>query len=149
MHMNAESLLNFRRIMKLHEGILKKVCEEYQLTLTEASIICFLKNNPTLDTAGDIVEIRMLSKGNVSQAVESLIQKSLLQRTPDTDDRRKIHLSLLPTALPISNSIDAMQEEFIKELFQGFTEEEYQLYVQLNERFIENTKTALARRKKS
>ena len=33
--MNAESLLNFRRIMKLHEGILKKVCEEYQLTLTE------------------------------------------------------------------------------------------------------------------
>ena len=97
--MNAESLLNFRRIMKLHEGILKKVCEEYQLTLTEASIICFLKNNPTLDTAGDIVEIRMLSKGNVSQAVESLIRKSLLQRTQDTDDRRKIHLSLLPGAL--------------------------------------------------
>ena len=116
MNMNAESLLNFRRIMKLHEGILKKVCEEYQLTLTEASIICFLKNNPTLDTAGDIVEIRMLSKGNVSQAVESLIRKSLLQRTQDTDDRRKIHLSLLPGALPISSSIDTMQEEFMREL---------------------------------
>ena len=149
MNMNAESLLNFRRIMKLHEGILKKVCEEYQLTLTEASIICFLKNNPTLDTAGDIVEIRMLSKGNVSQAVESLIRKSLLQRTQDTDDRRKIHLSLLPGALPISSSIDTMQEEFMRELFQAFTEEEYQLYVKLNERFMENTKTALARRKKS
>ena len=36
----------------------------------------------------------------------------------------------------------------MRELFQGFTEEEYQLYVKLNERFMENTKTALARRKK-
>ena len=47
----------------------------------------------------DIVELRMLLKGNVSQAVESLIQKSLLKREQNKEDRRKIHLSLTPMNL--------------------------------------------------
>ena len=55
--------------------MLKAICEEYRLTLIEATIISFLHNNPAKNTAADIVELRMLSKGNVSQAVESLIQK--------------------------------------------------------------------------
>ena len=50
--------------------------------MTEASIICFLKNNPQLDTAADIVEYKMLAKSHVSQAVESLIQKSMLAGLP-------------------------------------------------------------------
>ena len=40
----------------------------------EADIISFLKNNPGKDTAADIVELRMLSKGAVSKTVEALIQ---------------------------------------------------------------------------
>ena len=31
--------------------------------LVEAQVVSFLHNNPTKDTAGDIVELRMLSKG--------------------------------------------------------------------------------------
>ena len=60
----------------------------------------FLYNNPGKDTAADITELRMLSKGNVSQAVESLIQKGSAKDGPLTRlDRRKIHLSLLPQRL--------------------------------------------------
>ena len=72
-------LLCIRKTVKLYESMLKPVCDHYRLTLIEADIISFLQNNPGKDTAGDIVGLRMLSKGNVSQAVESLIQKSLLQ----------------------------------------------------------------------
>ena len=43
----------------------------------------------------DIVERRMLPKGNVSAGVETLVQKGLLMRRQDQTDRRKIHLSLL------------------------------------------------------
>ena len=79
------------RIVKLYDSMLKPVCERYTLALIEATIISFLYNNPPArDTAADIVEYRMLSKGNVSQAVESLIQKGLLQRCQDTRDRRRI-----------------------------------------------------------
>ena len=62
-------LVLMQRIGKMHEQKLKELCRQYDLSLIEAKIIAFLHNNPTKDTAGDIVELRMLSKGNVTQAV--------------------------------------------------------------------------------
>ena len=95
-------LVQFRQLNKLYECMLKEICGRHKLTLIETTIISFLYNNPGRDTAADIVELRMLSKGNVSQAVELLIQKSLLKRIPDENDRRRIHLELLPDAIPIT-----------------------------------------------
>ena len=66
MAQTTDFLMYFRRIIKLHESMLKEICETYQLTMIEANIISFLYNNPGRDTARDIVELRMLSKGNVS-----------------------------------------------------------------------------------
>ena len=68
MSRTTEFLMNIRSIIKLHESMLREICGEYQLALIEATIISFLHNNPGKDTAADIVELRMLSKGNVSQA---------------------------------------------------------------------------------
>ena len=78
-------LVLMQRIGKMHEQKLKELCRQYDLSLIEAKIIAFLHNNPTKDTAGDIVELRMLSKGNVSQAVDLLCQKGLLSKTADPD----------------------------------------------------------------
>ena len=94
-------LVNIRRIIKLYDSLLKPVCDQYGLVPIEATIISFLYNNPGRDTAAYIVEFRMLSKSNVSQAVESLIQKSLLLRRQDTEDRRRIHLPLPPSPAPL------------------------------------------------
>ena len=72
MNRTTEYLGNIRRIIKLHESMLKEyVCQEYAMTLTEAAVISFLYNNPGKDTAADIVELRMLQKSNVSQAAET------------------------------------------------------------------------------
>ena len=72
----TDLLVLMQRIGKMHEQMLKELCRQYDLSLIEAKIIAFLHNNPTKDTAGDIVELRMLSKGNVSQAVDLLCQNS-------------------------------------------------------------------------
>lgn len=142
----TDFLMNIRGIMKLHESMLKEICEQHGLTLIEANIISFLYNNPGKDTAGDIVELRMLSKGNVSLAVESLIQKNLLRRDPDRVDRRKIHLTLLSSAKPVTAAVEKHRKQFEEEIFQGFTEEERELYRLLNGRILENTRTAMKRR---
>ena len=76
-------LVLMQRIGKMHEQKLKELCRQYDLSLIEAKIIAFLHNNPTKDTEGDIAELRMLSKGNVSQAVDLLCQKGLLSKTAD------------------------------------------------------------------
>lgn len=144
----TDYLVNNRRVMKLHENMLKDICEEYELTLTEAIIISFLHNNPQKDTAADIVELRMLSKGIVSQSVESLIQRSLLQREQDAMDRRKIHLTLMPSAQIITESIEQIQKKFYEEIFAGFSEEDQALFSQIHNRISENVKAAMNRRAK-
>lgn len=141
----AEVLMNFRRIFKLYDTLFKTVCETYHLTLIEANIISFLHNNPGLDTARDIAEFRMLSKGNISQAVESLIQKGLLKRNPDETDRRIVHLTLTPEARPVTDTIKEQMSSFQEAMFTGFSSEERELYHQLSKRIMENTESAVKR----
>ena len=145
MAFTTDLLMNFRRIIKLYESMLKGICEQYQLTLIEANIISFLHNNPGKDTANDIVELRMLAKGNVSQAVESLIRKSLLQRNPDAFDRRRIHLSLLPDAKPITDDMEELRQQFYEQVFHGFSDEEYRQFYDISQRILANVTSAMER----
>ena len=73
----TELFIGLRNLFRLYDKMLKRVCTEHELTLAEAEIISFLRNNPEKNTAADIVELRMISKGAVSKGVEALIQKSL------------------------------------------------------------------------
>lgn len=134
----TDFLFNISRIVKLHESMLKSVCEKYSLTLIEAKVISFLHNNPGRDTAADIAELRMLKKSNVSQAVEILFQKSLVKREQDKSDRRKIHLSLTPKAAPIIRSIDGLWEKFQKEIFMGISDEELESFENVNNKMQKN-----------
>ena len=137
----SDYLQAMRRITKFHDECIQCICEEYQLTKMEATIITFLKNNPGFDTAADISELRALSKSHISQAVESLCQKGLLSRTPDRTDRRKMHLSLLPPTAPITESIDQIQNQFELEIFRGFSTRELEQFSSLNRRVVDNIKS--------
>ena len=142
----TETLLSIGQIIKLYDGLLKRVCAQFGLTAIEAKIVGFLHNNPGRDTAGDIAEVRMLSKSNVSTAVESLIQKGLLLRRQDQEDRRKIHLSTTPKAKPITQEIETVREAFRRKIFRGFSEKELELFGAFQQRLAENTKIAMERR---
>ena len=135
-------LVNFRRVIRLYDTMLKPVCRRWGRAPLEPTIVSFLYNNPGRDPPADIVEYRMLSKGNVSTAVESLMRKGLLQRRQDQGDRRRIHLSLTPRAKPITQEVEAVREAFRRQLFRGFTQQEQELFAQFQQRLAENTKIA-------
>ena len=138
MRKNTELWLGIRRVLKLYDQMLREVCEEYHLPAVEAEIISFLQHNPNRDTASDITELRMLNKSSVSKAVEALIQKGILQRVPDKEDRRKIHLKLCAQAAPVLAKVGIIQERFWEVIFQGFSEEERRQYGRLSRRIFEN-----------
>ena len=122
-------LSNIRRIIRYYDSMLKPICGRYGLTLMETTIISFLFHHPGRDTAADI-------------AVESLIQKSLLQRRQDTRDRRRIHLSLTPAAAPITREIESVRSEFRRRIFRGFTEGEIEQFFQFHQRIAANATAA-------
>lgn len=140
-------LLSVRGIVKLYDQYMETIRIERQLSQIEITIISFLHNNPDNDTARDISYMRMLPKGNVSQGVESLIQKSLLRRTPDKQDRRKIHLSLTEHARPIIEEIEEAKTDFAKQIFKGLSREELSLYWKVNECIMKNIQEDLERKK--
>jgi DNA-binding MarR family transcriptional regulator len=130
--------MNLRHVIKLYEKCERAVCDKYGLTQTEVDVIAFLFNNPGRDTASEIVEIRMLPKANISQAVESLICKKLLLRSRDTRDRRRIHLTLTEKAVNIIPDIQKARQCFYDVLFREFTNSERQLYVKMSRRISKN-----------
>lgn len=139
-------LLSIRVIMKLYDQYMEAIRIQHQLSQIEITIISYLHNNPGSDTARDICEMRMLPKGSVSQGVESLIKKDFLLRTPDTEDRRRIHLSLTDHALPIIEKIEEAKTNFMQDLFAGLTSEEAALYHTLHTHIITNAKHCLERK---
>lgn len=143
MNRTTELWMGLRSLLRLYDKMLKRVCAAHDLTVIEADVVSFLQNNPGKDTAADIVELRMLSKGAVSKAVESLIQKDLLEREPDTKDRRKIHLKLRPQAKPVTKSIDEVRTEFLNTVLNGFTEEELEIHTQFFQKLFDNTRKAI------
>lgn len=148
MSRSTELWTGLRSLIRLYDKMLKKVCTEHELSLVEADVISFLRNNPGKDTAVDIVELRGLSKGAVSKAVESLIRKSFLERIPDTEDRRRIHLKLKPEAEPVTEMIDEVKEEFLNTVLGGFTSEELEAHSRFFQRVFDNTRHDLERRDK-
>ena len=134
----TEFLSGFRRTIKGYDRCLEAIRHRCGLSQTEVTIISFLHNNPSRDTARDIVELRMLQKGNVSAGVESLIRKGFLTRTPDQTDRRRHRLRLREEASPIVAEIEAVKQRFCCGLFAGFTAEELRQYSQLSRRLQEN-----------
>ena len=143
MQQRAGLLVVIRRLAKLHDSLLKEACREYGLTAIEAAIIGFLHNNPQMDTAADIAEMRLLPKGNVSQGVDSLLRRGLLRRSRDQADRRRLHLTLTEEAAPVVAQIEAGEEEFFRLAFLGFTNEERQRYIEYNVRLAENAAAAM------
>ena len=134
----TEFLSGFRRTIKGYDRCLEELRGRYGLSQTEVTIISFLHNNPGRDTARDIVELRMLQKGNVSAAVDSLIEKGLLSRTRDESDRRRQRLVLREAAAPIVAELGAVKAAFYRRLFAGFTAEELRQYGQMSRRLQEN-----------
>lgn len=142
MRHTTEFLGNLREIIRMHESMLREICRDYQMTLTEAVVISFLHNNPGKDTAADIVELRRLQKSNVSIAVEALHQRGMLDRRQDKEDRRKIHLSLTGEAKPVVEAVDRLQEEFRSVIFQGISMDEMECFNRINRKIRENIQLA-------
>ena len=134
----VELLANLQQMSKRYSQACTDVRARYALSQLEVEILGYLKNNPELDTASDIVKYRMIPKANVSQGVEQLIQRGYLSRRQDGLDRRKIHLLLRQEADEAVEAILAVQQRFWARMLDGVSQEEWRQYQDVSRRIFEN-----------
>ena len=145
MNKNTEFLINYRQFIKYYEFCLKGINEKYNLLKIELDIISFLFNNPGKDTLSDIVELRMLQKGNVSKAINDLIKKGFIVKKPDEKDGRKVHLILTENSNNITKDIFIAKKNYVDKVFNDFTEEELEIFFKLNKKISNNIDMYLRR----
>ena len=136
---NYTRLLQFsQQFGKFYAYQFAPLLERTGLTMREVHVLLFLANNPDYDTARDVTLYRGMSKSQVSQAVELLCAKGLLQRTPDEADRRMVHLAITQAGQPLARECQELQERCGTRLLDGLSPEQVRQLRDLLETVVSN-----------
>ena len=120
--MTYSHILRFSRQMeRYYNDCFHDLTERTNVSINELRVLLFLANNPDCDTARDVVELRGLAKSQVSQAVEQLVRRGLLERRPDDTDRRIVHLSIPEAGLPLAREAQQIQADCGRQQLTGFS----------------------------
>lgn len=117
--------LEYQNAVKaLYSKCVERVCEEHGITRMELDILLFLANNPIYDTATEMIEIRYLSKSQVSASVRLLEEKGYIRKEYKKGNRKTAHLKICEAAFPVVEHGQAAQEHFMRVMMQGIPEKD-------------------------
>ena len=125
-------------VKALYSKCVEGVCVKHNITRMELDILLFLANNPCFDTATDIIEVRYLSKSQVSSSIKLLEQYGYLRKEYLECNRKTAHLKICKEAGDIIRDGQAAQEKFISILLDGFSQEKIDRMKQYNDRILCN-----------
>lgn len=133
-------LSELKKLKSAYELQFNSLSNQEDLTQIELTILGFLLNNPTFNTAKDIEEVYVLKKSNISNAIDHLIVRGYLTRNRDIQDRRIIHLEITEKGLAIATEIKEIQKNFFTILFSDISKEECDIYFDIQRRIVNNIK---------
>ena len=125
-------------VKTLYSKCVARVCQKHKINRMELDILLFLANNPRFDTATDIVEVRCLSKSQVSVSVKSLEKQGLLRKVYAEDNRKTVHLILCEAAAEIVEDGQKAQESFVTIMTEGISQAELDCMKQCMDHMQEN-----------
>lgn len=131
-------LVHTRKVLQAYDRESKQICAETGLSKTAFDILMFLANNPSFNTAKDIVKYRALKANHVSVNVDKLVQEGYLERYTDAKDRRKVILSCTPKTAPIIEKGREMKKAFSEKILAGIPKESLETLREVMEKVSKN-----------
>lgn len=138
-----EVILRGSQFKKILEDEVLELRKKYGLKQAELEIINFLSCSGENNTSTDIHRHLLMNRGHISQAVDGLIKHGYLRSVPDEKDRRYIHYFLTDAALPVAEAIQKTQEEVTRMIFDGFSQEEIEMFQALARKMAKNMEKLL------
>lgn len=130
----------FRRLM---EKELEPVERRYGLQKIDMHILFFLAKSADHNTAKDIVQLNMFTKGHISQSLTRLQKKGYIQIMQDKEDRRCTHNYLSGDADEIIQELKKAYQNIQDIILNGVTEEEQAVLASVAKKVGQNIKNAL------
>ena len=116
---------NAARFADAYHTAIAPLCASTGLPPAAADILLFLANNPALNTARDIVQLRALAKSHVCMSVDALARRGFLAQQTDEKDKRRVRLFVTKAGQPAARAGQAAQQAFFARLHAGVTAEEF------------------------
>lgn len=113
----------------------------------EYDTLMFLSNNPQYNTAADIVKVRKSTKSHVSVSLKALENKGLIEKKQNATNKKCVEIFLLDKAREIVEEGVQVQRQFMKNMFQGLTEEEMIIWKTLFNKICNNAEECLKDKK--
>ena len=119
-----DSYYYFRLGLNLYEKVTLPVREKYGLSYMEFVVLLFIANNSEYKKASDIVEILGIAKSHVSETLNTLEEKGLVERKRDTQDKRSSILEVMERAKDIIEEGRRAQKEYHDLVFGSLSDDE-------------------------
>ena len=132
-----DSYYYFRLGLNLYEKVTLPVREKYGLSYMEFVVLLFIANNSEYKKASDIVEILGIAKSHVSETLNTLEEKGLIERKRDTQDKRSSILEVRERAKDIIEEGRRAQKEYHDLVFGSLSDDELKELGRL-QKIIEN-----------
>ena len=137
-----------KTITRYYEMKVSGVCEKYQLRQLEYDILMFLYNNPEYNTAADIVRVRKSTKSHVSTSLKVLENRGFIERRVDKDNKKRVTIHLLQMANEVIEDGIWAQKEFAQDMFEGLSEEEIRVFMNVFQKVYDNAERMILNEKK-
>ncbi len=105
-----------------------------QLTRTQLEILMMLSHKPA-QTTGELAAALFLTQSAVTQTINTLYRRGLLERHSDDRDRRITRLKLSPAGHEITDRLRTIKRDNLRSLVSRLTDDEINAMITAAEKF--------------
>jgi DNA-binding MarR family transcriptional regulator len=116
----------------------EEIKKKYDLKKVDIEVLFFLSKCGNENTPTDITKRLNLNRGHVSQAIDNLLKRQLINAVADEKDRRCMHYTITAKAVSLIDEIANVKKEMDQQILQGITEEELAVYKRISDRMTKN-----------
>ena len=130
------------QVLRIVNVELRKLLRNELLSATETGVIMCIAIG--CDTPGHIARYMGVSRSLMSKTVENLVQGGWIETKPDENDRRVVHLRLLPKAEPAAAHCCELRERFFAAMTDGVNPEDLEVFHRVAKQFGVNIEKFMA-----
>jgi DNA-binding MarR family transcriptional regulator len=130
-----EKMANAMKAMHAKHGF---PCGEFKLSRPQAMILFFIAKNKEGTSSKDLAAFLNVTSGAITQFIDVLVEKKLVQREEDPKDRRILRMTLTASAKEKFNAFKKNYYQSVNPLFAALDEREIRQFIFLLDKI--NTK---------
>ena len=146
---------DYRR-RKLLEYYAQPVAHKYSLSYTDLRTLAYLSSPHPDHSRKELADLIGISRSALSFSMQKLVSRDYLkveevrseEETPHAEGTeskiiKRLKTTLLPDAEPVLKDLERIQDRYEQEVYQGFTQEERDVWAALEQKVKENTRRIL------